>query len=467
RFINVNQGAQKNLGYSMEELTELTPLDLKPEFTQESFSKLIEPLQQDQEDVVRFETLHRRKDGSFYNVSVNLQLSFFHDKNVFIAIIQDTTETTEARNQLRLNEERLAFAINGTSDGIWDWIDMEKEAIWWSPRLYHLLGLDENEVESTLPFYQSLIHPSDLALRHRAFQDHVHKDKPFDITVRMKHKTKGYRWYRSRGQVIRDHAGKPVRMAGVVSDIHSQKISENKLKRTNRDLRIANEYLDNFVFTAAHDLRAPVANLKSLAGLLQTQNGQDNRVVEKIDLSIDRLEKTLRGLIKILDIQQADRKEYTLLNFKKVMQKALNDLEPQISAAQAEIDYTFEVKTIQYVEPFLISIFRNLLSNSLKFVQEGHPPKIHIHTKVEKSYVCLSIKDDGVGIDLERVRRKLFKPFERLSRSGNGLGIGLHIIKTIVEKNDGFVEVQSEVNEGTTFLVYLKPYANEEENIAH
>nr|WKN36893.1 chemotaxis protein CheB [Tunicatimonas sp. TK19036] len=466
-FINVNSGALKNLGYTMDEVLTLTPLDLKPEYTQEKFTKLLEPLRLGKEKTIAFNTVHRRKNGSLYNVFVTLQLSTFQDKLVFIAIVQDTTAQTIAQQELRQNQERWAFAISGTSDGIWDWPDMNQEKIWWSPRLYQLLGLEDNEIEASLENYQSLIHPKDKEIRRRAFMAHIRNDKPFDVVIRLYHKTKGYRWFRSRGQVIRDKEGNPLRMAGLVSDIHNQKLSENKLKRTNRDLRIANEYLDNFVFTAAHDLRAPVANLKSLAGLLQTQEGQDNRVVEKIDLSIDRLEKTLRGLIKILDIQQTDRKEYSQVSFKKVLQKVMKDLDQMIKETQATITYDFQIKTIQYVEPYVVSIFRNLISNALKFHFEGRPPEIHIQSIEEKSYVCLTVRDNGVGMNLERFRKKLFKAFERLSKSGNGLGIGLHIVKTIVEKNEGFIEVQSEVNQGTTFLVYLKPYSNEEENIAH
>jgi len=101
RFISVNRGARENLGYSMEELTGLTPLDLKPAYTAESFEKLIEPLRDGTTGAIEFETLHRRKDGSTYDVEVNLQLARAETPPVFFALIDDITERRRTEEQLR------------------------------------------------------------------------------------------------------------------------------------------------------------------------------------------------------------------------------------------------------------------------------------------------------------------------------------------------------------------------------
>jgi len=467
QFMNVNRGARQNLGYSMEELSGFTPLDVKPHFTEQEFTQLITPLRNGTEETVTFETVHQRKDGSLYNVLVNLQLSTFRDRKVFIALIQDTTEQAQAKEQLRKSEERLAVAISGTADGIWDWPDIQQDYVWWSPRFYELIGLENQEIESSLSNFSSIAHPEDISIWEKALDEHVRFDRPYDVSVRLRHKEKGYRWFRIRGKVVRDQDGNPVRMAGAISDIHSQKVADSKLKKTNRELRIANEYLDNFVFTAAHDLRAPVANLKSLSGLLQTNNGQDHRVVEKIDQSVDRLEGTLRGIIRILDIQQAAGEEHSLISFKDAAEVACKELEEQIDDTNAVISSDFSVGTIQYVEFYLTSVLKNLISNAIKYRSDERQPRIHICTESKNDYVCLKVQDNGIGIDLDRYGKKIFRPFERLHRSVEGLGIGLHIIKTIVEKNGGYIDVQSQPGEGTTFLVYLKPYTYEEKNTAY
>ena len=100
-FIQVNQGAQRNLGYTMEELKTLTPLDLKPEFTRQSFETLLTPLRRGEQDLVAFVTTHRRKDSSTYPVEVHLHLSQSEHPPVFVAIIQDITERKRTEERLR------------------------------------------------------------------------------------------------------------------------------------------------------------------------------------------------------------------------------------------------------------------------------------------------------------------------------------------------------------------------------
>ncbi len=100
-FIQVNRGARQNLGYAVREMKELTPLDIKPDFTQESFTELVKPLRQGKQDQVIFQTRHRRKDGSLYPVEIRLQLSRQESPPVFVAFVMDITERTQIEQQLQ------------------------------------------------------------------------------------------------------------------------------------------------------------------------------------------------------------------------------------------------------------------------------------------------------------------------------------------------------------------------------
>lgn len=116
RFRNVNKGARENLGYSINELLQMTPLDLKPEFTKESFEKLIKPLRNKKKDKIEFTTVHRRKDGSLYPVEVHLSIN--HKEKVFSTIILDITERKRTEKKLRESEENLRIILESTADGI-------------------------------------------------------------------------------------------------------------------------------------------------------------------------------------------------------------------------------------------------------------------------------------------------------------------------------------------------------------
>ncbi len=106
-FILVNRGARENLGYSVVELRDLTPVDLKPEFTRDIFDALISPLRREQKQMINFSTRHRRKDGSEYYVDIRLQLASFHDTPAFIAIILDTTDHIRVANELRVRNRAI------------------------------------------------------------------------------------------------------------------------------------------------------------------------------------------------------------------------------------------------------------------------------------------------------------------------------------------------------------------------
>ena len=114
RFVQVNEGARRNLGYSMDELRHMTPLDLKPEFTPEQFEQMIAPLRRCQRDMIGFETVHRRKDGSLYPVEVRLHCSRGEDPSVFVAMITDLSARRKADEEVR----KLSQATEQTADGV-------------------------------------------------------------------------------------------------------------------------------------------------------------------------------------------------------------------------------------------------------------------------------------------------------------------------------------------------------------
>ena len=370
----------------------------------------------------------------------------------------DITDQKHREEQLRLNEERLTMALSGTSDGVYDYYNLETGESWWSPRLYELLGYASDDVVANAHHFRQWIYPKDQGLTQKAVQEYINTGRPFDVEFRVKHRTLGYRWFRSRANIVLNDQGQVIRMVGAFADIHQRKIGELNLQQANRKLRVANEYLDNFVFMAAHDLRSPVANLKSLADLWRSGYDNHELIIDKVEKSVVRLDDTLSGLIQILDIQQYEHKQVSALEFDRMYRKLLAEMGSLVQLAQASLRTDFAEPGIQYIEPFLESTMRNLLSNALTYRSPARPVEITLSTYRNNGFVVFQVQDNGMGIDLHRGRDKLFKAFERLTQEGEGKGIGMHLIKNMVEKNQGFIEVESEPGRGTTFKVYLKPY---------
>ena len=141
-FVQVNRGARRNLGYSMDELRGLTPLDLKPEYTHEGFVQLVAPLRDGSRDLVAFETVHRRKDGSRYPVEVRLHLSRTESPPVFVAIIQDITERMQARERLQHLAQHDALTELPNRALLLDRLKQSLARARWQERLVAVLFID-------------------------------------------------------------------------------------------------------------------------------------------------------------------------------------------------------------------------------------------------------------------------------------------------------------------------------------
>jgi PAS domain S-box-containing protein len=149
---------------------------------------------------------------------------------VVIALFVNVIRRTRAEESLALSEQRYALAVTGSSDGIWDWIDVNSDRQWWSRRCYEVAGYEQGEIEATGSNWIGLVHPEDRGRVQAAMQSHLENGTPFDCEYRTIRKSGDFIWTRSRGQALWDAEGKPVRVVGIVQDIHHKKIIENALR---------------------------------------------------------------------------------------------------------------------------------------------------------------------------------------------------------------------------------------------
>jgi two-component system CheB/CheR fusion protein len=259
-----------------------------------------------------------------------------------------------------------------------------------------------------------------------------------------------------------DHQVKSV--LSVSTDITQLKNAERKLLDKNKILSEIYDRMDNFVHAIAHDLRTPMVNLKMLADLFKNTQKEEERheFVEMIGNSVKKLDTTLNGLVKIIEVANEDEISYGKLAFTEVFNVIAAEFKTSIQEHNVELDTYFqECPTITYADVYLNSILQNLISNAIKYRHPRRKPHIILKTSCTENFVVLTIADNGQGFDLEAVQNSLFKPFKRFHPEASGMGVGLYIIKYMVERNGGKIEVESQINEGTKFILYLKPYEQE------
>ncbi len=148
-----------------------------------------------------------------------------------VGIARDITDVKQAEQSLREMKQRLELAIEGANDGLWDWVDINNTYSWWSPRLYELFGYENGEIESSTTKFGELIHPDDREAVFANLNDCLVGLHLYDIECRVKMKSGEYRWFRSRGQALRDKTGQAIRVAGSTQDIHDRKQMENEIRR--------------------------------------------------------------------------------------------------------------------------------------------------------------------------------------------------------------------------------------------
>jgi PAS domain S-box-containing protein len=239
--------------------------------------------------------------------------------------------------------------------------------------------------------------------------------------------------------------------------------SRQFMQQQQAELVKVNGHLETFVYTAAHDLRAPVANLLVLTKLLMGNPGtsQQGSLLEMMQQSVTLLDRTITGLVEVLEVQSTFHVAVQPVSLEAVLAGARQELGTGASGTPPTITADFTAcPRVSYIRAYLESIFRNLLGNASKYRSEERPLEIAITSGREGKFVTLAFSDNGVGIDLSRQGHKLFRPFSRLTTRGDGKGLGLYLIKNMVEKNGGNIRLDSTVGHGTTVTCHLVEYAD-------
>ncbi|MFN6946783.1 MAG: sensor histidine kinase [Cytophagaceae bacterium] len=230
--------------------------------------------------------------------------------------------------------------------------------------------------------------------------------------------------------------------------------------RKNAELDKTNQDLDNFIYTASHELKSPIANMEGLLNALsesETWYDEETRpLFQMMDKSVAIFKNTIHNLAEISLVQRSHQDDYQEIDVKKVIEEVAFRLRGQIDKKGAVIhtDCT-DCKTIQFSAKDFRSILYNLVSNSIKFASPERCPEIFIKTSIQGEFTVLIVTDNGLGID-KKNQKKVFAWFKRFHDHVEETGLGLYTVKRIVENAGGKVEIESKLGTGTTFKIFFK-----------
>ncbi len=251
--------------------------------------------------------------------------------------------------------------------------------------------------------------------------------------------------------------GVPVTLNNEVIGIFGLYVNISHRKKAEEELQVRNEELDNFVYKVSHDLRAPLSSVKGLINLARLENESKNLNFPYIDNIEERIKNLDNFISDVLSHSKNLKLDLNVdkVNFEKIVAQCFNDLDYLKNAQNLEKNITIKCRSFHSDAWRITEIFRNLISNAIKYIDTEKPTsKISICVEQKADILEIVMEDNGIGIPAERLP-KIFDMFYRATESSDGSGIGLYIVKNAVNKIGGKIDIDSKEGIGTKFSILL------------
>ncbi|MES2899154.1 MAG: PAS domain-containing protein [Pseudomonadota bacterium] len=376
----------------------------------------------------------------------------------------DVHDRKLAEATLREREEQLRMAIDAADVGEWD-VDMASQSMYWPPRVKAMFGISP-EREVTLDDFYNGVHPAD---RERTLASFTDAANPLlRIQYESEYRTIGkedqvLRWVAAKGRGLFNEQGQCIRIIGTAIDISKRKADEEALRENEERLRQDDRRKDEFLAMLAHELRNPLAPISAAAQLLQMGRLSDERVRLTSQIIARQVHHMTSLVDDLLDVSRVTRGLVELdnapLDINHVVADAVEQVTPAIRAKRhhLELSLTPYASLVLGDRKRLVQVLSNVLNNAAKYTPENG--NIRLRTDVRDGHVQVDVSDNGIGMEPALASRAfdLFAQAERSSdRSSGGLGLGLALVKSLVELHGGTASCASAgLGHGSTFTICL------------
>ncbi|MEC9249050.1 MAG: ATP-binding protein, partial [Pseudomonadota bacterium] len=350
-------------------------------------------------------------------------------------------------------QERFALAVRGSNDGIWDW-NVRTDEVWYSPRFLELLGYHEGEFPHVFDSFANALHPDDKERVLEAVQAHLHQGKEYELNYRLLCKDGAYRWFRAAG-IAKFECGKPVRMAGSISDISSLVDAREAAEQSSRAK-------SGFLAHMSHELRTPLNGVLGMARSLRSRPDLDDEIADQVDVITSSADALLQMLNDILDLSKIEAEKIELeqlpfsLNVFADRVASLYSNMAEDKGLQLEVTTDIADGDVRLGDRHRLSqIVDNLIANAIKFTDDG---RVSLEIKANAERVEVVVEDTGIGLTDEQLAviwDKFVQADESTTRRFGGTGLGLSIVRGLVRRMSGTIKVESEFGRGTRFIIDL------------
>lgn len=243
----------------------------------------------------------------------------------------------------------------------------------------------------------------------------------------------------------------------LLNEIKEKQKREHELEESNKLITEQNSRLLNFAYIVSHNLRSHSSNLTSMVNLWDISDQEErNTLVANVKTISNGLNQTIDYLSEVVSINARTNAIIKKVKISDHLKHVLETLSTNIKESKAEIIINItDCDEIEYVSAYLESLLLNFISNAIKYRHPNRNPVVEINTAYKNDKPVITIKDNGLGIDLEKHGDKLFGMYKTFHDNANAKGIGLFMTKNQIESLGGTIDTESEINVGTTFTIYL------------
>ena len=458
-----NKGIKGIYGYSQDQVENNSKWwfdNIHPEDSLKMSIKLYSFLEQKTEkwqDQYRFKTA----DNTYKHV---LDRGFIlKDENGkairMIGAIQDITKQKEEENRLKLletvfTEARDSIIITqATSDD-----HQIPKIVFANPAFSKMSGYDHTEIIGKSPtfFMGKNSDESDIEKLTQAIENK--KECFLEIILYKKDQTEY--WVRLSFIPVYNLEHELSHWISIQRDITEEKKLEKEKEILIRELIRNNKDLKQFSYITSHNLRAPLSNLTGLLNLIEDISIEDSDLKEIIDgftISTHLLNETVNDLVKVITIKDSKAIQNEEIQIQDILKNIIHQLNLSIEAIKPQINIDYgNVSKIYTNKAYFESILLNLFTNSLKYRSKNRDLIIDITVSEINQIISIHFKDNGIGIDLERHKNKIFGLYQRFHDYPDSKGLGLFLVKSQIETMDGTIKVESKVEKGTEFILTFK-----------
>jgi PAS domain S-box-containing protein len=373
-----------------------------------------------------------------------------------IMFTEDITDRKKAEEAFRISEEAFRGNFENAAIGM----ALLNESGQWmkvNQSLCKIVGYTEQELMQIT--FQDITHPEDLDADLKLLNELIAGDINFyHIEKRYICKNGDIVHIILAASLVRDENQKPLYFISQIIDITSQKKAEEEIQSLLLVTKDQNERLKNFAHIVSHNLRSHSGNIAMMIDLLLYENKYlaENDIIQLLETASKNLKETIAHLNEVVLMNTTISDNLISINLKNSIASSIQNLQALINSAHVEIQNEIQDDVnIKGIPAYVESILLNFISNAIKYRSTIYPPTIKLYLLSEKNRAVLCIADNGIGIDLEKNGDKVFGMYKTFHSNEDARGIGLFITKNQIEALGGKVEIESELNKGTTFKIYF------------